>query len=86
MPTIARHCPEYKVILWKQMRTIQMRTEAICSEFAIARELATITYIFVTVVVVESRSHVQLFYLMDNRTPGPSALHCLLAFAQIHIH
>ena len=36
------------------MRTIQMRTEAICSEFAIARELATITYIFVTVVVVES--------------------------------
>ena len=67
------------------MRTIQMRTEAICSEFAIARELATITYIFVTV-VVESRSHVQLFYLMDNRTPGPSVLHCLLAFAQIHIH
>ena len=63
-----------------------MRTEAICSEFAIARELATITYIFVIVVVVESQSHVQLFYLMGHRTPVSPALHYLLAFAQIHIH
>ena len=63
-----------------------MRTEAICSEFAIARELATITYIFVIVVVVESQSHVQLFYLMGHRTPVSTALHYLLAFAQIHIH
>ena len=63
-----------------------MRTEAICSEFAIARELATITYIFVIVVVVESQSHIQLFYLMGHRTPVSTALHYLLAFAQIHIH
>ena len=39
-----------------------------------------------TVVVVQSLSHVQLCSLMDCSTPGLPVLHCLLQFAQIHVH
>ena len=84
MPTIAR-------LSWVQGYTleinedIQMRTEAICSEFAIAREWATITYIFVIIVVVESlsKSNFVTSWTVEHQAPG---LHYLLAFAQIHIH
>ena len=37
-------------------------------------------------VVVQLLSHVQLCDPMDCSTPGSSVLHCLLEFAQIHVH
>ena len=38
-------------------------------------------------IVVQSLSHVQLFATpMDFTTPGSSVFHCLLEFAQIHVH
>ena len=37
-------------------------------------------------VVVQSLSHVHLCNLMDCSTPGLPVLHCLLEFAQIHVH
>ena len=43
-------------------------------------------FLFCTIVVVQSLSHVQLCNPMDCSMPGFPVLHCLLELAQTHVH
>ena len=64
-------------LLWLQRHYLNRKFECCC---------LNIWNVWMFVVVIQLLSHVRLCTLMDCSTPRSSVLHCLLEFAQIHVH